>query len=119
MVADYLYDLVSREIRPVIGELPATAEVATAIIEYDGAASIEYFGGQTGNSILKPVVKFVVRHSSYATGKQWIEQLKEQFHRYHDDTLMSVVLVGSPMYLGRGDTKLHEFQVTFQVQVKE
>lgn len=35
------------------------------------------------------------------------------------DEILSIKMVGTPTYLGRNPQKFHEFQVTFQVQVKE
>lgn len=119
MIAEKIYDLLPEEWPKVIGDLPATNNVAVGIMEYSGNVSTEYFGPQTGCSIVSPVLKIVVRHNSYETGQQWSEQIKQTLHRYHDDALLSVLMVGSPVYLGRSTEKLHEFQVTFSTQVKE
>ena len=119
MISEYIYNMLPTEWPLVIGDLPATANNAVGIIEYDGATSTEYFGAKETSSILSPIVKCVVRHSSYKIGQEWITYIKDTLHRYHDPVLLSVLLVGAPMYLGRTPEKLHEFQITFRTQVKE
>lgn len=119
MISEHIYDLLPREWPKVIGDLPATNSIAVGIMEYDGATSTEYFGARDASSIYGPIIKIVIRHTSYETGQQWIQTVRNTLHRYHDDTLLSVLLVGAPIYLGRSVEKLHEFQVTFKTQVKE
>lgn len=120
MVAENIYDLLPMDLPKSIGDLPSTATDAVAIIEYNGGTSTEYFGkyDQT-NSIFNPIIKIVVRNASYATGSEWSESIGKLLHRYHDDTFLSILMVGSPIYLGRDEQKLHEFQVTFTTQVRE
>ena len=119
MIAEKIYDLLPEEWPKVIGDLPATNNVAVGIMEYSGNVSTEYFGPQTGCSIISPVLKIVVRHNSYETGQQWATEVKDILHRYHDDKLLNVLLVSTPIYLGRSPEKLHEFQVTFNTIIKE
>lgn len=101
-----------------MGDLPATNREAIAIMEFDGDVSTEYFGTKETSSIFNPIVKIVVRTASYATGKEWAEQIKELLHRYHDDTFLSIMIVGDILDLGRDPQKLHEFQLTFKTQVR-
>ena len=119
MIAERVYELLPTEWPLVIGDLPSTNNVVVGIMEYDGATSTEYFGDKDGSSIYGPIVMIVIRHTSYATGQQWATQIRDTLHRYHDDSILSILLVGSPIYLGRSPEKLHEFQVTFRTQVKE
>ena len=120
MVADKLYDLLPASLPKTIGDLPSTETDAVAIMEYNGGASTEYFGMRgEGSSIFQPIVKIVVRTDSYEEGTEWCELIKNTLHRFTDDYFVSILMVGTPMYLGRGETKLHEFQVTFKTQVKE
>lgn len=123
MTADYIYDILKAGVGATwpmtIGALPAARSIAVCITEYDGAGSTEYFGAPSGNSVLAPIIKCVVRHSSYETGQAWTDEIKGALHRYHDANLMSVLLIGAPMYLGLSEEKLHEFQVTFQINIKE
>lgn len=120
MVADKIYDLLPEELPKNVGDLPATKDDAVAIIEYDGAISTEYFGTvRETASVFHPIVKIVARSSSYTQGRDWMELIKQCLHRYHDGYFMSIMLVGNPIYLGRSEEKLHEFQVTFRTQVRE
>lgn len=120
MVADKIYDLLPANLPKTIGDLPSTETDAVAIMEYNGATSTEYFGMRNEeNSIFQPIVKIVVRTDSYEEGVAWSELIKQTLHRHTDEYFISVMLVGTPMYLGRDEMKLHEFQVTFKTQVKE
>lgn len=119
MIAERIYELLPQDWPLVIGDLPATNSVVVGIMEYDGSTSTEYFGSEESSSIYSPIIKIVIRHSSYETGQQWATKTRDTLHRYHDDVLLSILLIGAPMYLGRSAEKLHEFQVTFRTQVKE
>lgn len=119
MIAEKIYDMLPSDLPKVIGDLPSTSNVVVGIVEYDGSTSTEYFGARDVSSIYAPIVKIVIRHTSYATGQQWAAQIRDVLHRYHDDNLLSIMLVGAPIYLGRNEQKLHEFQITFRTQVKE
>lgn len=120
MVADRIYDLLPASLPKTIGDLPSTETDAVAIMEYNGATSTEYFGMRNaGNSVFQPIVKVVIRTDSYEEGVAWSELIQNILHRYADEYFISIMMVGTPMYLGRDEMKLHEFQVTFQTQVKE
>lgn len=128
MVAEKIYNILPSNWPLVIGDLPSTAEVVVGIMEYDGATSTEYFGtqdrfarDQVAKSIFNPIVKIVIRHTSYSEGQNWAEEVKGALHRYHSeyDGILSCLMVGAPMYLGRNEQKLHEFQVTFNISIKE
>ena len=118
MIAEYIYGLLPQDWPLVVGDLPASNRVVVGIVEYDGATSTEYFGTDDV-SIFGPLVKIIIRHTSYETGQQWATIVKNTLHRYHDNTLLSTLMVGTPIYLGSSPEKLHEFQVTFRTQVKE
>lgn len=119
MIAERILALLPHTLPAVVGDLPGTAVDIVAIQEISGPGSTEYFISDSTSSLFQPMVRIVVRNSSYATGQAWCDALKDTLHRYHDDTLLSVLLVGDPMYLGRSETKLHEFQSTYKIQVKE
>lgn len=120
MVAERIYDLLPNSLPKVIGELPSAETEVVAIMEYSGVSSTEYFGAKDNNvSVLRPIVKILIRNSSYQTGSEWAELVKDTLHRYHDDYFINIMLVNSPIYLGRNPMKQHEFQVTFNTQVKE
>ena len=116
MVEQHIYDLLPATLPKVIGDLPATAANAVAIILYNGAANLEYFQFDT---VYRPVVKLVVRNSSYEEAQQQVLDIKSSLHKHSDDFFMSILMQGYPVYLGRDAQKLHEFQIVFNIQVKE
>ena len=120
MVAEKIQGLLPQEWPLVIGDLPSTSDVVVGIMEYDGATSTEYFGDQN-KSLFNPIVKIVIRHTSYPEGQAWADDVKDKLHRYHNEDIgvLSCLMVGTPMYLGRNEQKLHEFQVTFNISTKE
>ena len=120
MVAEKIYDLLPQEWPKVIGDLPSANNVAVGINEYDGATSTEFFGA-TNSSLFNPIVKIVIRHTSYSEGQAWADEVKNLLHRYRNEDIgiLSTLIVGTPMYLGRNEQKLHEFQATFNISIKE
>ena len=119
MIAEKIKALLPLEWPTTIGDLPSPNAEAIGILEYDGAASTEYFGSQQGSSVFNPIVKIVFRGASYPDLRAQAEQSRSILHRYHDADILSILMVGTPMYLGRNEQKMHEFQVVFRIQVKE
>lgn len=117
MVADKVFDILPSNLPKVVGELPSTRESAVAIVEYDSASNVLYFGIK--ESLTHPVFKIVIRDSSYATGRETAELVKETLNKYMDSYFQSILIVGSPMYLGRDELRSHIFQLTFISQIKE
>ena len=120
MVAEKIYDLLPQNWPLVIGDLPSTSDVVVGIMEYDGATSTEYFG-KASESLFNPIVKIVIRHDTYSTGQTWSDEVKNVLHRYRNEDIgiLSCLIVGTPIYLGRNAQKLHEFQITFTISIKE
>ena len=116
MIAEYVQSLLPGNLPAFVGELPSQRENAIAVIEYSGNANTEYFDDST---MFEPVVKIVVRNHSYPEAQAQMKTVVDTLHRYHDETLLLCLVVGQPMYLGRGDLGLHEFQVTFRTNIKE
>lgn len=118
MVEQHIKALFPEELKDitVIGELPSAPQNVIAIMLYSGAGNAEYFAFGT---VCKPVIKIVLRNQSYAQAQQYIEDIKQVLHRYHDDYFISILMQGYPMYLGKDDQKLHEFQIVFNIKIKE
>ena len=116
MVEQHIYNLLPADLPKVIGDLPGSCSNAVAIMLYDGPGNEEYFSTGT---IFRPVVKIVVRNQSYERAQAQIKLIKDTLHRYTDDYFVSIMLVGYPLYLGKGEQKLHEFQIVFNIQTKE
>lgn len=106
-----------------VGDLPSLSDVGCGIVLLEGVSNLEYFAEREhefGESTLfKPLLRFVLRTKTYPRGSEWSDAIRECLHRYHDDFILSCVLRGSPMYLGRNSEKLHEFQLTFSTIIKE
>lgn len=117
MVAEKIYDLLPDTLPKYIGDLPSSPDTAVAIMEYSSDDGTYYFSKPY--SLFRPVIKIVVRTPSYEVGRDWVEEIKETLHRYHDSFFVSILTIGTPIYLGRDEMKLHEFQVTFRTQIKE
>lgn len=105
-----------------IGDIPSLDEEAACIQRYDGYPSVEFFGTSQQDSglfILRPLIKVGVRSKAYAVGSSMCEQVKSKLHRYHDEYIISSMIVGDTVYLGRNEHGLCEFQTTFLMDVKE
>lgn len=116
MIEQHIKALLPEGLPSYIGELPSTPNDVIAIMLYGGAGNAEYF---TCGTICRPVIKIVARNQSYVQVQQWIEEIKSKLHKHTDDYFMSILLQGYPMYLGKDEQKLHEFQIVFNIQVKE
>lgn len=121
MIADNVKALLPSSWPTTIGDLPSPNVESVCIIEFDGYYNTQYFGRGPGTMIGHPLVKIVGRSASYQQGEFWMDEAKRLLNRYQSDSgeILSITLVGTPTYLGRNSQKFHEFQITFQVQVKE
>lgn len=121
MIASDIKELLPSEWPVTVGDLPSANVEAIGLIEFDGYFNTMYLGMRY-TSILQPLVKVVARSKSYAQGEFWVDRAKEILNGYRDpnqEKILSITMVGVPTYLGRNTQKFHEFQVVFQVQVKE
>lgn len=116
MVEQRIYDLLPTELNKVIGDLPGGVRNVVAIVLFDGPGNLEYFGRDT---VYCPMIKIVVRNENYGAGQSQVELIKDTLHKHSDDYFLSIMLVGYPMYLGRGEQNLPEFQLTFNIRLKE
>lgn len=120
-VEDLVLGILPIELEPfaTIGDLPGTSEDHIGIMLFDGSYSTEYFGGRNDSTIFNPLIKIVVRNHSYEQGNEWCRIIKDALHRYNGGRILSIFLIGFPMYLGRDPQKLHEFQLTFVISTIE
>lgn len=116
MVEKKIKNLIPESIPIVIGDLPGGTNDIAAIKLFDGAMNEYYFKHGT---VFRPVIKIVVRNQSYEQAHEWIEQIKQTLNEYTDDYFVSILLSGYPMYLGKNEQKLHEFQIVFNIRIKE
>lgn len=113
-VLEYLPDAIDLKF---VGEMPSLSDEGVAVMVYSGNFNTQYLGMKS--TLFRPVLKFVIRTCSYPKGSEWSQLIKDTFHEFSSDEIMEMNLVGTPIYLGRTEEKLHEFQVTFQTVVKE
>lgn len=120
MIAEHIQTLLQdAKITAVIGELPGSQTNVIAINEYNNGINTEYFGARDSSTIYNPVVKVVIRNSSYQAAQDLAERVNAALHRVHDAVILSMLGVGAPIYLGRDTNRNHVFQATFTVQTKE
>lgn len=121
ILSDKILGLLPYELadKVTIGDLPGTSENAICLTEYSGYTNTEYFGMKNDSTTYQPLIKFVVRNFSYETASTYVSEIKECLHKYVEKGVMYILLVGSPIYLGKSNQKLHEFQVTFKVSINE
>lgn len=100
-----------------VGEMPSLSDEGVAVMLFDGGINTQFFGMR--DTLFRPVLKFVIRCADYKKGAAWMQSIKDTFHQFKSDEIVEMTVVGSPMYLGKTEEKLHEFQVTFQTIVKE
>ena len=116
MVEKRIKNLLPKSLPIVIGDLPGGTSDSIAIKLYDGAANEHYFRHDT---VFRPVIKIVIRNHSYEQAHSWIELIKNTLNEHSDDYFLSILLSGYPLYLGKDEQKLHEFQIVFNIRVKE
>lgn len=117
MIAEKIQQILkNKSIKTYIGDLPAAPANAVGIMLYTGGYNTEYFHKGT---LSAPIAKIVVRNTSYKDASDLIEHIKSTLHRYHDESLLSVIMQGNPSYLGRDPQKLHTFQIIFKIRIKE
>lgn len=122
MIAKEVKRLLPSDWPLTIGDLPSPNVESVCLIEFDGYYNTQYFGRGYGTMLGHPLIKVVGRSKSYETAEFWMDEAKRRLNRYvgeDDEDILSITMVGTPTYLGRNSQKFHEFQVTFQVQVKE
>ena len=121
MIASRVKDLLPPDWPVTVGDLPSPNVEAVGLIEFDGYYNAMYFGMRYGTAIVQPLVKVVARSASYEQGEYYMDQAKQILNGTSDpaNNILSIVMVGTPTYLGRNPQKMHEFQVVFQIQVKE
>lgn len=118
-IGSFLWSLIPPEVQPrFIGDLPSITTEGTTCLIYSSNASTQFFGMK--NALYRPVAKFVSRVRRYPDGEEIMTKISDSLKKYTgDDEIAGINQIGSPIYLGRNTEKLHEFQVTFEIIVRE
>lgn len=117
-LGEYIKGILPESVSPVfVGELPSLSTEGVAINLYDGNPNTEFLG--MNNTIYYPLVQIVIRTLTYDKGATFMKDIRETLQYFTSEDIMGILQVGSPLYLGRNEQKLCEFQLTFQIIVKE
>lgn len=117
-LCEHVLEFLPESVTPkFVGEMPSLSDEGVAVMLFDGGINTQYLGMK--DTLFRPVLKFVIRIANYPKGAEWMQIIKDTFHEFSSDEISQMDIVGSPMYLGRTEEKLHEFQITFQTIVKE
>lgn len=100
-----------------IGEAPSLADECIAVRMLDGNPNATYFGMKS--SLYQPLYQFYIRTKDYESGAISAQTIKDLLDGFSKGGLKSLNLVGSILYLGRSEQKMHEFQLTFSAILKE
>lgn len=115
-IVEYIYDLGIIDAPLTIGELPSSTTAGCGMVLVDGIDPLGYFGS---SSMYRPLLRFLIRSSTYPEGMGWADVIKNVLHQYHDDVIKSCIMRGSILSLGKTTENLHEFQLTFSIILKE
>ena len=117
-LGEYIQGILPEEVTPIfVGELPSLSTEGVAITLYDGNSNTEFLG--MPDTIYRPIVQVVIRTQTYDKGAEYAEGIRKALQCFNSDEVLSILQVGSPLYLGRNEQKLCEFQLTFKTIVKE
>lgn len=116
-VGEYLQSIISGIANVYVGSLPALDLSGIAVQLYNGGTSKQFFGGSESLFYINVLVHF--RSHSYSETASWCDRVQGMLHGYNKDNVLGAQLVGGSIYLGTTIEKLHEFQQTYRMIIKE
>ena len=119
-LCEYLWNLIPSSVKPrFIGDIPSQSDEGVVLLLYGTDTITRYFG--TPTTIHSQLVQCKIRTEKYEKGTKFMQQIKQSLHKYHNekDGILSVLLLDGDNDLGVNEEKLHEFQLTFKILVKE
>ena len=119
-LCEYLWNLIPSSVKPrFIGDIPSQSDEGVALSLYGTDVIARYLG--TPTTIYSQLVQCKIRTEKYEKGTKFMQQIKESLDKYHNeqDGILSVLLSDGDNDLGVNEEKLHEFQLTFKILVKE
>lgn len=118
MICEYLWGQIPTEVKPrFVGDIPSQSEEGISLSLQDGAETTTFLGQK--EALYRPYVQCFVRNEDYQKGDGFVDKVVKALDKFHDDMILSCLMVGYPTYLGLNEDKLHEFQIVFQLIVKE
>lgn len=114
---EHIKGLLSNQSKVFIGDLPSLTEEGVGIVLEAGTENPSYFGDY--RSLSSPYIRITIRSREYTSGMNRAESIKQDLDRHTDEHILSCIINGSPMYIGRNQQKLHEIQLLFYIILKE
>lgn len=119
-LCEYLWNLIPSSVKPrFVGDIPSQSDEGVALSLYGTDMIARYLG--TSTTIYSQLVQCNIRTKKYEKGTKFMQQVRENLDEYcnEEDGILSVILTEGDNYLGVNEEKLHEFQLTFKILVKE
>ena len=119
-LCEYLWNLIPSSVKPrFVGDIPSQSDEGVAL-SLSGTEGITRFFG-SNISLIEQMVQCNIRTEKYEKGTKFMQQIIESLDKYHNeqDGILSVLLSDGDNDLGVNEEKLHEFQLTFKILVKE
>lgn len=119
-LCEYLWNLIPSSVKPrFVGDIPSQSDEGVALSLYGTDTITRYFG--TPITIHDQLVQCKIRTKKYEKGTKFMHQITESLDKYHneEDGILAVLLLDGDNDLGVNEEKLHEFQLTFKILVKE
>lgn len=119
VIPEYIRKLILRKVKLAVfvGDVPSLAEEGIAVKMLEGNPNSTYFGEIP--NMYEPMYQILIRARDYTVGATSAQAIKDVLDGYTDKNLQALTLVGSILYLGRSEQKMHEFQLTFTAIIKE
>lgn len=100
----------------VIGDLPSQLTNCVAVRPVDGYQGVFYFGMKSSD---EPLIEVVIRNEDYSLGQTQYMFIQEALNMLRNDTigLDSMILTGSPGYLGSDESGYNEWHMIFHATI--
>ena len=117
--ANKVHDLLKTSIpKSVVGDFSSLTVEGVAIKLSTDLGVSRYFGGVSDN-IYRPTVTLVARSESYATASEWLHVARSILDGYREGNDFALFVETPTEYVGRDESKMHEFNEVFKILIKE
>lgn len=118
-VADKVHDLIKAAIpSSFVGDFPSLSAEGVAVRLSSGNETTRYFGGASDN-VYRPLVTLVARNTSYSLARGWLTLARTTLEGYRESNDFAIFVESPAEYVGRDESKLHEFTIVFRILMKE
>ena len=107
VIPEYIRKLILRKVKLAVfvGDVPSLAEEGIAVKMLEGNPNSMYFGEIP--NMYEPMYQILIRARDYTVGAISAQAIKDVLDGYTDKNLQALTLVGSILYLGRSEQKMH------------